>query len=1300
MNRPLEELSRDVLRSKVQQLKVLKYAEMKKLNKRELINCLRENENNLGRVDQPHLSIVEKVSDEVSNVQENLANSQPFRNIVIDNIYENKNNSINLDEYLDKINRRNFDYFIKIVDKQLFKFLEEKETNVINDIMNENVKIMFTIEIEMSRLGDNNDKFYVSTKIAELKIGDDRVAFYRNACREMLNNMEALELRGSGWHFQKINSLLMKQSRYQQFRGASYMALPEWIRRKEAIINIKNDDNKCFMWCILAALHPVTKNSERVSKYKKYENELKFDGITFPIKKSDIPKIEKMNNLGVNVFANEGNEIYTLIATKMKEIPQERIINLFYIKGDEDQSHYCLVKNLSRLLSRAISDHKSKTHICPRCHIYFSVQHKLDQHIEECGKHNPVVFNKPKIDYNEFINIKHGQKIPYVIYADFESIIEKYTTASDNPNKSWTEKQGKHIAASFCAIVVNSKRILIDIKVYRGLDAAKKFNEYIIGKCDKLINTGDKNMEILARDDKRMKEFNASTFCPQCGKEYSITNRKVRDHDHWTGEYRGPLCNMCNLTNKKNRFIPVFFHNSKGYDSHLILGAISPDTIKYSDIKVIPSNSEKYISFSYVKKRNEQSKLTYEIRFLDSFSFMNSSLDTLSKNLTDDQCFITKEYYDKIGSHLFKIMRKKGIYPYEYMDSIEKYGETELPHIEMFKDKLNGKDCKEEDYEYAKAVFVKTGCKNLGDYTEKYMINDVLLLADVFETFRETCLKEYTLDPCWYYTSPGLAWDAMLKITGIRLQTIKDYDMYLFIEKGIRGGMVNAVKRYSKANNKYMEKYDPNLSSNYLLYLDANNLYGWAMCQKLPYDELKFEMNQQDLKQYKKELADLIKKYNEMINLGCRKLSSGLFSSYLELEKELFMYLHKSDCMLEEDSNDNIRLIENYKTNEYQDFGYNELKNYIETLNRIGKGCIFEVDLDYPKELHNEHNDFPLCPQNTKVNKQKFSKLMNTLYDKEKYVIHYRNLLQVLEHGLKLKKIHRILTFKESNWMEKYINLNTKLRKEAKNDFEKDFFKLMNCSVFGKSMENIRNRVDIRLVTDKKKALRLIKQPNFKDRALINDDLLSIEMVKTKLEFNKPIYVGFSILDLSKYLMYEFNYDVMKKKYEKKIRLIYQDTDSLIYEIITDDIYEDLNDLKEHFDFSDYPKNHPLYCEKNKKVVGKFKDELNGNIMIECVALKPKQYAYKTENVGETKICKGIKKNVIKTLKVDEYKDCLFDNTVVRKEQYLIQAKKHQIYTVKQNKVALNAEDKDEFKRYICDNKIDTLAYGHYQIDS
>ncbi|CAP33454.2 Protein CBG15088 [Caenorhabditis briggsae] len=669
------------------------------------------------------------------------------------------------------------------------------------------------------------------------------------------------------------------------------------------------------------------------------------------------------------------------------------------------------------------------------------------------------------------------------------------------------------------------------------------------------------------------------------------------------------------------------------------------------------------LSFSYTKEKptqnssSEENKELYEIRFLDSFGFNPASLDCLSKNLDDDQCVISKRYYDSFGTiseisenedtcqmipsknGVFELMRKKGINPYEYMDSFKKYEYTEIPSINKFDDSLNNKKCTEEEYLYAQQVWNEMKCQNLRDYTNIYMINDVLLLADVFENFRNLSMKEYGLDPCWYYTSPGLSWDAMLKKTEVKLETIADNEMYLFIEKGIRGGMVNAVKRYAKANNKYMSEYNPNDKSKYLLYLDANNLYGWAMNQKLPYGTFEF-----------------------------------------------------------------VEGIENLQTE-------NKIKQFINRLNEQEKGCILEVDLEYPQAIHDQHNDFPLCPQNVKINRQNIAKLTNTLFDTQKYVIHYKNLLQALKYGLKLKKVHRILTFKESNWMASYIELNTNLRKTAKNDFEKDFFKLMNNSVFGKTMENVRGRVDIRLTMDANYIVRLASKPNFKRTIILNNELAAVEMSKTNVIFDKPIYADFSILELSKYLMYEFHYEVMQKRYGRtitegnKIRLCYQDTDSLIYEIETENVYEDIKEIKEYFDFSDYPVEHPLYDTSNKKVIGKFKDELNSDIMTEIVALRPKQYAFKKEKGVETKKCKGIKKNIVKTLTTDDYTKFLFENGIVRKEQVLIRSKKHEIYTMKQNKVALNNENTEEFrqeyKRYIMkNNEVDTIAYGHYSMES
>ena len=226
------------------------------------------------------------------------------------------------------------------------------------------------------------------------------------------------------------------------------------------------------------------------------------------------------------------------------------------------------------------------------------------------------------------------------------------------------------------------------------------------------------------------------------------------------------------------------------------------------------------------------------------------------------------------------------------------------------------------------------------------------------------------------------------------------------------------------------------------------------------------------------------------------------------------------------------------------------IKNYNENNN---KGYIFEVDVRYPKRLHDLHSDLTILPERMEINKCK--RLICNLSNKKKYVIHLNSLKQALNHGLKLKKIYRVIEFNQKEWLKPYIDMNTELRKAGKNDFEKDLFKLMNNSVFGKKMENIRKHRDIKLVTTYKKRSKLVSEPNYHTINLISEDLSIIEMKKTKVKMNKPIYLGLSILEICKILMYEFWYDYVKPKYDNNVKLCYMDTDSFIMNIKTNDFF-------------------------------------------------------------------------------------------------------------------------------------------------
>ena len=286
-------------------------------------------------------------------------------------------------------------------------------------------------------------------------------------------------------------------------------------------------------------------------------------------------------------------------------------------------------------------------------------------------------------------------------------------------------------------------------------------------------------------------------------------------------------------------------------------------------------------------------------------------------------------------------------------------------------------------------------------------------------------------------------------------------------------------------------------------------------------------------------------------------------------------------------------------------------KKIDELVKKDKKAYLLEVDVEYPKELHENHNELPFFTSRMKIGT--VEKLAPNLKDKKGYVVHIKALDQALKHGLKLKKLHRVIEFQQSRWMKAYIMLNTRLRKDAKNEFEKDFFKLMNNSVFGKTMENIRNHKDMKLVTSDKKYLKYVMKPNFKGGHPFSKHLFAVEMGKTEITMNKPVYLGQAILDLSKTLMYEFHYDYMRPKYDSKVKLCYMDTDSFVYAIDNEDFYRDIaKDVKKRIDTSEYSKddNRPLPIRENKKVIGLMKDQLGGNIMTKFVALRAKIYAY------------------------------------------------------------------------------------------
>ena len=1039
----------------------------------------------------------------------------------------------------------------------------------------------------------------------------------------VINHIELYTAKGSAWFFKEVDKLEIHTVEYNPTKGSSYIDLPKKIKDKKAIINIKNNDDKCFLWCILRYLHPRDRDQERIGDLKKYEFSLNTKGITFPMNVNKINQFEKLNPElpGINVFSvDDKNDIYPLREAKRD---CKNSIDLFLYEED-GFSHYSLIYNFHRLIrSQKTVGGNGKLFICKRCFSHYTKEELLDEHIKYCSKNQTALIKMP--EPNKYLYFKNYHKklpIPFVVYADFECFTKPMNTCSPNPKDSYNYNYQKHEPSGFCFYVkgIVNKKItpIIYTKTSEDEDISKVFVEKLTEVTKGIYNDFYRRPKPLRLTNSEQKSFEEANICHICNCE--LKKDKVRDHCHFTGQYRGAAHNKCNLMCKKPKVLPVIFHNLQGYDAHLFIKQLARLEGK---LDCIPSTEEKYISFSKTIKVGEfkdcsgsSFDVKFEIRFLDSFKFLQTSLANLVSNLQPGDFINTKHAFKSNTS----LLTRKGVYPYDYVSSLDKLSETQLPPKEEFYSKLNDEHISDEDYKHAIRVWDTLGCKTIKDYHDIYLKSDVLLLADVFENFRKTCLKHYKLDPAHYYTSPGLAWDACLKTTGQHLQLLSDYDMLMMFEKGIRGGITHISKRYAEANNKYIKNYNPEKESTYIQYLDANNLYGWAMSQNLPTHGFKWMKN---------------------------------------------ITMEKVDEIME-------------KANS--------------SMNNLGKkGYIFEVDLEYPDNLWDKHNDYPLAPERLKVNG--VEKLISHFKPRKNYVVHYRTLRQCLELGMRLTKVHRGISFYQSSWMEPYIRKNTELRKCASNNFEKDFFKLMNNSVFGKTIENIRKRQNIKLIDDRKQAVKLSSKPNFDRCTIFDKHLIAVHMLNTEVYFNKPVYVGQAILDLSKTLMFNFHYNYIKKKYHNKAELLFTDTDSLMYQIKTKDFYKDISsDVMDKFDTSDYPPNHKsgIPTGLNKKVIGMFKDEVAGKQITHFVGLRPKLYSYKVEGEKELKKCKGIKKNVVKkSLDFDDYVKCLFSGEKEMRKMKIIRSEKHDIYSKEVNKIALSNEDD---KREVLLDEIKTQA--------
>ena len=1220
--------------------------------------------------------------------------------------------------------------------KRKFNISESKFKSVIGKVLisnlltdagynvSANLTIVFTMIKEAETgdfLGDNKITMYHYSKMAKkLTSPNQIIEWLKGEYDYFISTLEDLQASSSKLIFDSLVEIKVQTGRTKITRAGSYIELDYELKNKKCFINVKNKSNKCIIWALLACIHhkdeKIVKGKcyNEVKVYEEFKNEIIMPkGQKYPIDiNKDIPKIEKLNNIKINIFYYAKDEYtnkydYTKLNILRNTMERnDKVYNLLLVSDDEND-HFVCISNIDALFRISKSDNKMIR--CLQCLSKgFSSQEKLDEHLLLCNKHECVRTSLPKAydpltddiekrkDKMTFRNFNNTFMHPFQVIMDFEASLMKIDDdglkrdkdtkeilkdKNGNELKNQTIKINKHVVNS-CGLIYDCihEEYNEEIKIINNKDPNKVMEETIL-ELERLALKSYNLIEqhkatIILTDEEKIIYKNCSS-CASCKTKFEDGN-KVRHHDHISGKYISALCKKCNLGLQYKKFLPVYLHNLKGYDSHFIVPALNSFGYKHDksdNISCIPSTEEKYISFSKeikvgeymanVKILDKETKevirvekklknIMFEIRFIDTLGFMATSLDKLTENLKDG-CKSTAEKrikFKKLSKHFtndleFNLMCSKGVYPYEYIDNYYKLYDKQLPPIECFYSRLNDSYCSEKDYEIAKLVWKTFKCKTMLDYHNLYLSSDVLLLSDIWGNFRQQFYNIHGLDCDYYYTAPGMSWDAFLKHTNeyfmekygkpFEIDLLTDIDMYLLMENNIRGGLSQVSKRYAMANNKYVEGYDKTLMDSYLLYLDANNLYGLAMCSYLPYKDFKW-------------------------------------------------------C-------------EEKWTNDKDEIDYNKILA-LEDKGNIG--YLFDVNLTYPKELHDLHNGYALaceniCVKNDMLNAwqtenrkdAKITKLCTSFNDKINYGVNYRELKFFIQKGLIITKINRVLQYEQLNIMESYIMKNTECRKKATNDFEKDFFKLLNNSIFGKSMENTRKRINFRLLSSQKEA-EAVRNTRIRITAF-TDELVGIHLLKQEVQLNKPIFIGQNILDESKLIMQKFHYNFMLPKFGKEnLDLLFTDTDSLCYHIKNIDPYNVMLENKDEFDLASYPKDSILYDPKNNKVPGAFKDELAGKYMKEGVFLRSKLNSYITSEGITKKTCKGVKQSVVKNnICFDDFKSVLFERTTKEVEQYGFRSHHHNIYTEKMSKNALSGNDD---KCFILDDNITTLTLGHYRI--
>lgn len=1129
----------------------------------------------------------------------------------------------------------------------LWILLNELKDSLLDLLMNElssrkTLKYYFCVHIGFLRINYEGAEIekeftdgYRNSKCNTILMGDpveDTEDDLLKSFEQLIALVRDFETAGSGWVINDVITIDLNIATFQALNGSqsTYVKLPPKFEKKKCLINVKNEtDNKCFMWSILCILYPQKNNKSRVAPYKRHANKLNFGELTFPFKLKDVGKFEKLN--------------------------ESISINIFGL-DDENENIYPLY------VSKRRGDEF-------KCVDLLYVQSQNENNLEEVNGHYVAILSLNSLLHkskckNQLFFCRyccHGFTIKENLeshisycqnYGMQRTFMPKNTDAVLSYKAFEKEELAQYIIfADFESAVVPIHTCKLDpnksytIKTHQHTPIGYAYA--IIGPKNKLYKTKsyvgenviDHFLKAILDDTNKLLDKTKDV-------KPIIVDEKSKLL------YKNSHCYLCKKKFQKSEKRVLDHCHVTGTVRGVCHNSCNMRRRKQRTISCYFHNLSKYDCHLIIKEMNKDhdiSKVIAEnletiksftcgrVQFKDSLKILDSSINVLAKNLYNAGSDKFQSLITHFGLKKAELLMRKGVYPYGYVTSLDVLKEKSLPAIDKFYDDLTETHLEQADYDWASKIYKEFDIDNLGAYTELYCLTDVLILSDIFIYYRNLCYDHSGLDISHFVTTASYSWTACLKHTRAEIELVTDYHMYSLIESGLRGGVSSMFQsRHFAANNPLMKTYDSSKISSWIFYGDIVNLYGYVMSSfKFPVGDFKF-LTDEEIK-----LLDIVN-HDDNDEIGY----------ILEVELETPTGLH-----------DHFRGL--CPTFEHLDIDHSILSNYT-------------------KNLYEECN-IRIPP--------KSNKLTPTLNTKDHYVVHYIYLKYCLDLGLKVNKIYNVISFKQSQWVKEYIDMNTELRKQASNEFEKRYYKQLNNVIFGKSIESRRKIRNIQITTDNKKFKNLISKPNVSSWKIINKDLVIVEHTPTKITLNTPISTGQVILDNAKMHLLKYN-EYFKNRYGDNMVLLFSDTDSLCMGIYTENLYNDLAEMKHLFDFSNFDPSHPLYDTSNRSVPGLIKDEVGGKVITHFTGLRAKLYCIKLED-SCIKKAKGVKKSVIERhLHYDNYEDALFNHKIYYHTMNSFRSYNQTLHSIVSNKRTISPICD---KRYYLDS-IKSLPYGHFRI--